>query len=196
MSSPEPLEPGEYYHIYNRGINGEPLFREARNYLYFLRLYAKYIEPVAETYAYCLLSNHFHLLVRIKEIGPVSETGPILNASRQFNNLFIAYAKAFNKAYQRTGGLFESPFKRKRVDNDRYFTYLVAYIHRNPQKHGFVDAFHEWPYSSYEAILLDQPSRIQRAIVLDWFAGRNGFEEAHLQVHEAVIAPLIEDDWT
>lgn len=196
MSSPEPLIPGEYYHVYNRGINGEPLFREERNYPYFLKLYAKYIEPVAETYAYCLLNNHFHLLVRIKEIAPVSETGPILDPSRQFNNWFIAYAKAFNKAYQRTGGLFESPFKRKRVDSDRYFTYLVAYIHRNPQKHGFVDDFRTWPYSSYRAILSSKPSRIQRAVVLDWFAGPLGFEQAHfLQIDEAAIAPLIEDDW-
>jgi len=172
------------------------LFRETRNYLYFLKLYAKYIEPVAETYAYCLLGNHFHLLVRIREIGPVSETGPILNASRQFNNLFIAYAKAFNKAYQRTGGLFESPFKRKRVDNDRYFTALVTYIHRNPQAHGFVDAFQEWPYSSYRAVLSDLPSHIQRDIVLGWFADHHGFEEAHsLPLDEATIAPLIEADW-
>ncbi|MEJ2736429.1 MAG: hypothetical protein P8189_23160, partial [Anaerolineae bacterium] len=79
--------------------------------------------------------------------------------SRQFNNLFIAYAKAFNKAYRRTGGLFESPFKRKRVDNDRYFTYLVVYIHRNPEKHGLVDDFRHWPHSSYEAILSTKPSR-------------------------------------
>jgi putative transposase len=196
MPDPEPLQPGQYYHIYNRGINGEPLFREQRNYPYFLKLYVKYIEPVAETYAYCLLSNHFHLLVRIKEIGPVSETGPILDPSRQYNNLFIAYAKAFNKAYQRTGGLFESPFKRKLVDNDHYFTCLVAYIHRNPQKHGFVQDFRDWPYSSYHAILSSQPSRIQRAAVLEWFTNRDGFEDAHMaQVDEATIEPLISDDW-
>ena len=125
-----------------------------------MKLYAKYIEPVAETFAYCLLSNHFHLLVRIKSVeeqaetetqtGPVSETGPVFtpkDPSRQFNNLFIVYAKAINKAYQRTGALFESPFKRKLVVNDRYFTYLIAYIHQNPRKHGFVKDFRDWPYS-------------------------------------------------
>jgi hypothetical protein len=53
--------------IYNRGNNGENLFREQRNYPYFLKLYAKHIEPIAETYAYCLLRNHFHLLVKIKD---------------------------------------------------------------------------------------------------------------------------------
>jgi putative transposase len=119
-----------------------------------------------------------------------------LNPSHQFNNLFIAHAKAFNKAYRRIGGLFKSPFKRKRVDNDRYFTYLIVYIHRNPEKHGLVDDFRNRPYSSYRAILSTRPSRMQRATVLDWFGGRAGFAEAHLTwVDESRIKPRIVDDW-
>ena len=61
-----PLLPGVYYHIYNRGNNREDLFIEKRNYPYFLSLYAKHIEPVADTFAYCLLRNHFHFSLRIK----------------------------------------------------------------------------------------------------------------------------------
>ena len=177
------------------------LFREVRNYHHFLRLWAKYIEPVADTYAYCLLSNHFHFLIRIKEdqTGPVSKTGPVsgpvLSVSRQFNNLFIAYAKAFNKAFDRTGSLFESPFKRRRIDSDRYFVTLVVYLHRNPEKHGFVDDFRRWPYSSYQAILSTRATRIQRAAVLDWFGGAAAFEEMHTAwVDEALIEALIVDD--
>ncbi|HSM57092.1 MAG TPA: hypothetical protein VK879_13145 [Candidatus Sulfomarinibacteraceae bacterium] len=60
----EPLAPGTYYHIYNRGINDEIIFKEERNYPFFLKKMAHYILPVAEVYAYCLLPNHFHLLVR------------------------------------------------------------------------------------------------------------------------------------
>ena len=63
----EPVEHGKYYHIYNRGINGENLFREKDNYIHFLNLYDKYIEHIAETSAWCLMPNHFHLLVRIKD---------------------------------------------------------------------------------------------------------------------------------
>ena len=69
MSSPSPLELGKYYHIYNRGNNGESIFLEDRNYTYFLQLYIKYIEPIALTYAYCLLRNHFHFLIRTKTVA-------------------------------------------------------------------------------------------------------------------------------
>jgi putative transposase len=61
------LEPGAYYHIFNRGINRTNIFLEERNYAYFLNLYAKHVEPTTETFAYCLLRNHSHLLVRIKD---------------------------------------------------------------------------------------------------------------------------------
>ena len=64
----EPLRFGCYYHIYNRGNNRENLFIERRNYPYFLKLYAKHIQPVAETYAYCLLPNHFHFAIRTLSI--------------------------------------------------------------------------------------------------------------------------------
>nr|WP_320022614.1 hypothetical protein [uncultured Draconibacterium sp.] len=61
-----PLEYGRFYHIYNRGINGCNLFRGNENYEYFLHLYDKYISLVAETYAWVLMRNHFHLLVQVK----------------------------------------------------------------------------------------------------------------------------------
>lgn len=68
MSDPQiTLEPGNFYHIYNRGINSCNLFREPNNYEHFLGLYDKYISPVADTYAWVLMPNHFHLLVRVKE---------------------------------------------------------------------------------------------------------------------------------
>ena len=200
MSKPEPLQYGQYYHIYNRGNNGETLFRERRNYLYFLGLYAKYIEPIAGTFAYCLLRNHFHFLVQIKDWSKdwqCSEHCQSLQPSRAFSNLFSTYTKAFNKAYQRTGSLFEKPFKRKLVASDRYFVALVVYIHKNPQRHHFVDDLVDWPFSSYHAILSDKPSRIQRADVLDWFGSRSSFQAVHsARLDETSIEPLIMDDWT
>ncbi len=222
----EPLQYGRIYHIYNRGNNGENLFVQPRNYPYFLQLYATHIQPVAETYAYCLLPNHFHFGLRTyteeeqeayfhEKIGPFSENGPIsgdgaqsgpfskngplfklIDPSRAFNNFFIAYARAFNKATSRTGALFESPFGRKLINSERYLLTLITYIHHNPQRHGFVADFREWPWSSYGAMLSDRPTKINRDEVLAWYNGRSHFIEAHRAEPEAkLIAPLLMDDW-
>ena len=97
MTSPSPLLYDTYYHIYNRGVNRDNIFIEERNYEYFMQLYAKYIEPVAATYAYCLLKNHFHVLIRVKpeqeirtlrvsEILRVLPPGKIKEPSGQFSD--------------------------------------------------------------------------------------------------------------
>ena len=202
MTNPLPLEHDQYYHIYNRGNNRENLFRTPDNYRYFLKLYAKYIEPIAETFAYCLLPNHFHLLVHIKTVEAINQVQTQTNfqhpkkPSQFFSNFFNAYTKTFNKAYQRTGALFERPFGRIPVTSDAYFLQLIIYIHRNPQKHGLIADFSEWPYSSYCTLLSKQSSRIRRETVLDWFGGRDYFEQLHQQeVNETWLEPLILEDF-
>lgn len=158
-----PLTPGDFFHVYNRGNNRENLFREAENYRFFLRRYLQYIEPVAATYAYCLLPNHFHLLIRVHE-----DTAPGA-ASRAFSNLFNSYSKAVNRRYGRTGSLFEKRFHRKRVERHEYALALVRYIHRNPERHGLVRAFREWPWSSYHALTSPAPTPLQRDALLAWY---------------------------
>jgi len=214
MAKQIPLVYGGYYHIYNRGNNRENIFIEERNYAYFLNLYAKYIEPVAETYAYCLLRNHFHLLVRIRtEDELVARSDPkgsgnknpkglgdpsglkLPIPSQQFGKLFDAYAKAINKAYNRTGSLFQHPFGRIRVTSDEYFVQLVQYIHFNPQKHGFVTDFREYPYSSYHALLSHKPTKLARAQVIEWFNSQAAFVQAHqTPMDEKRIAHWIAED--
>ncbi|MFH0865285.1 MAG: hypothetical protein V1904_03775 [Bacteroidota bacterium] len=63
----QPLEHGQYYHIYNRGINSGKLFRKEKDYQHFLSLYSKYIDIVGDTLAYCLMPNHFHFFIKIKD---------------------------------------------------------------------------------------------------------------------------------
>jgi len=211
MTSPPPLQSGVFYHIYNRGINRENIFIEARNYPYFLQLYARHIGPVVETYAYCLLKNHFHLLVKIKEgpedpnedpkglLRPLGSRSGRSEASAAFSNFFNAYAKAINKAYDRTGSLFQHPFGRIQVDTQAYLLQLVRYIHLNPQRHRLVSDFHEWPYSSYhafETLKVSETLMVCRAEVLGWFDNLTGFTAAHdAPLDEAVIAPLAPDDF-
>ena len=113
MKTIQPLENGKYYHIYNRGINSDILFKEYSNYDYFLKLYDKHVEPIAETYAWCLMKNHFHFLVRIKDTDEINREIKV-QPSQIFSNLFNAYTKAFNKSYNRHGALFERPSKEKK----------------------------------------------------------------------------------
>lgn len=121
------LQPECFYHIYNRGINGESLFKEARNYPYFLQQYVKHIEPIADTYAYCLLNNHFHLLIRTRSEDEVlslfknKQRPASFYLGNQFAKLFNGYCQAINAAYDRTGGLFEHPFRRIEVKTEAYF---------------------------------------------------------------------------
>ncbi len=175
------LIPGENYHIYNRGNNRENIFIEEKNYDYFMRLYRKYIDPIAETYAYCLLRNHFHFLMQIKVVPQDCQfsEGWQSYVSLQFRNLFSTYSKAINKAYQRTGSLFEKPFKRRHVSNDAYFRMLVVYIHQNPQKHGLIDDYRDWRFSSYQAILRREPTILERDKVLSWFDEGRSFSDFH-----------------
>ena len=140
------LENGCFYHIYNCGINGENLFIEDDNCNYFLRLYEKHITPIAETYAWCLMKNHFHLVVKIKNRPDrCQKTVRYKSPNQCFSNLFNAYAKAFNKRFKRHGALFERPFKRKLIGNNEYLKRVVVYTHDNPVHHNFVSHTLEWP---------------------------------------------------
>ena len=204
MPSPIPLFYDTYYHIFNRGTNRENIFLEERNYAYFLKLYAKYIEPVAETFAFCLLRNHFHLLVRIKtelEIKEFLNDSQVLvnihdsYPSQRFSNLFNAYAKAINKTYGRTGSLFQHPFGRVPVTDPTQFERVIVYIHQNPQKHRFVEDFRDWKYSSYNALLSENSTRLQRQSVLAWFGGRQDFSHIHQKlIGESECAWFAADD--
>ena len=145
MQQTEPLTYGNYYHIYNRGIDSCNLFRETNNYEYFMSLFDKYISPVADTFAWVLMPNHFHFLVRLKQevevelpATPDRVQNPVRgNASLQFSKLFNSYAQAFNKRTGRHGSLFERPFKRKLIDSEEYLRQVILYIHNNPVHHGF-----------------------------------------------------------
>jgi REP element-mobilizing transposase RayT len=189
------LQNGKYYHIYNRGNNREDLFRISDNYQHFLRLYDKYVCPVAETFAWVLMKNHFHLLVRVKE---VEEILPFLNesvsindlpgfgnlaglTSKQFSNLFNSYTKGYNKMFNRSGSLFEKPFHRIEVCSERYLRQLIVYIHTNPVHHGFTDDFKDYPWSSYGSIISIKPTKLYRDKVIDWFDDRSNFIQVHKQ---------------
>lgn len=162
------LEPGSYYHIYNRGNNKDILFIEERNYAYFIFLFIKHLKPFIEIYGYSLMENHFHILIRVKELKNKSQLrklnqnsiGNIL--SRKISNFFNAYAKSINKAYFRTGSLFQERFRRKLIEKQDDLKNIILYIHANPQKHGYVKSFEAYPYSSYRSLIANCGTTLQR----------------------------------
>lgn len=174
-----PLEPEKTYHIYNRGINSCVLFKEPTNYEYFLRLYKKHIIPVADTFAYCIMGNHFHLLVRIKsennlallpDFEKLTTEQEIINrVNKHFSNLFNAYCKAYNKKYNRTGSLFENRFRRKHINCNQYLKQAILYIHNNPVHHGFCDSPYKYPWSSYQTHISNKPTSMLRNEVIELF---------------------------
>lgn len=199
MKKSSALEPGKYYHIWNRGYNRGNVFHDERSYAYFLKLYTQYVEPVAETFAYCLLRNHLHLFVRIKtELVAKGEPTALTSAKvvAKFTSLFNAYERAIRKIYNRTEPLFADPkFGRIEVASQSDFTTLITYIHQNPQKHQYVANFREWPQSSYHAYLSSNPSLLKREEVLGWFNGKPEFANLHkLPVDEGKLAALVPED--
>ena len=185
-----PLENGKYYHIYNRGINSDILFKENDNYNYFLKLYETHIDPIVETFAWCLMKNHFHFLIRIKEIEEITAEIKIL-PSQSFSNLFNAYTKAFNKKYNRHGALFERPFRRKWVNYDSYFQNLIVYIHNNPVHHNMCDHPLEYAWSSYLSCLSDKPTKLKRQEVIEMFDDIENFKYVHQLQNSTRTEPFL-----
>ncbi|QGZ90374.1 transposase [Microcystis aeruginosa] len=133
------FEVGQYYHIYNRGNNRQDIFFERENYLFFLRLVRKYLLETLDVIAYCLMPNHYHLLIRLKKAE--------LSAAMQAFSL--SYTKAMNQRYGRVGSLFQGRFQAILVNDTEYLLNLSRYIHCNPVKARLVSQPQEWEFSSF-----------------------------------------------
>lgn len=183
-----PLLPGRYYHIYNHAVGYDNLFREPQNYYFFLDKFKQFLDGWLTIYTFCLLPNHFHLLVKMNDIEN-NEPDTILSdninmlysemVSKQFNRLFKSYSQSYNKFYKRRGSLFMQNFKRIEVDTDDYFVTLVLYIHFNPINHGMTKDLEDWEFSSYSEILYPEPGNISSVKVIDWFGDEVTFKKMH-----------------
>ncbi len=138
-----------YYHLYNRGVNKEPIFRDDEDYRVLLNLFKRILtkEPEKDSLgrthrnlygsielnAYCLMPNHFHFLIFQKSANGLTDL---------FRSVSTSYAMYFNKKYDRVGHLFQGDLRAVMVDNDEYFRYISCYIHLNPKN------YLDWKYSS------------------------------------------------
>jgi REP element-mobilizing transposase RayT len=150
MSRRSDYHRGGYYHIYNRGAHQAPIFRETADYRFVLSRMHEYCDVFSlAPIAYCLMPNHYHLLIR--------QDGNH-RAGLLPQRIFNRYTKAYNTRYQHSGTLFEGPYKVAAVENEEYLLHVCVYIHANPVKDRLVPKLEDWPYSNYR----------------EWVGSRNG----------------------
>lgn len=128
-----------YYHVINRGVEQRVVFAEEEDYRYFEELLCSYAKSYGITiHNYCLMSNHYHLLVEIAQE----------NLSKFMRQLGMNYAIYFNKKQKRSGHLWQGRFKSWYVTDEAYLYTLMLYIEQNPLKAGLVKEAEAYPYSS------------------------------------------------
>jgi REP element-mobilizing transposase RayT len=164
------IEPGAVYHIFNRGNNKENIFKVEENYRYFLNRASFFLTPYYDIYAYCLMPNHFHFLLRVKETSELKVPEPRLPA-QALSNLFNSYTKSYNKYYTRTGSLFQEHFHRERVATEEYFRNIFIYIQNNPVHHGFVTDAKDYQWSSWNEYMKKDSNFLKMEYPLQIFDG-------------------------
>ena len=175
--------PGHYYHIYNRGADRLPIFRETDNYIFVIRKMKKYCQELRLTpIAYCLMPNHYHFLIR--QDGRQS-------AGLLPQRIFNSYVKAYNKRFERSGALFEGPYKVDHIDKESHLLHLCRYIHANPVKDGLVAQLEDWLYSNYlEWMELRSGTLVDREFVRAHFLTPKRYEAFVLEYLEDMNTPV------
>ncbi|WP_395062138.1 transposase [Flavobacterium sp.] len=177
------LEADNFYHIFNRGNNKEDLFIEHENYLHFLKLIKTHLAPIASIFSYCLMKNHFHLVLKINSKEQLEQINVNLDKiSQPFSNLFNAYTKSINKRYDREGSLFKVRFKRERINTEEYLKNVIIYTHLNPVKHNFQNDYSNYKYSSYQSLISEKPTLLMRNEVFELFSNKENFIYHHTEI--------------
>jgi putative transposase len=161
--------------------------------------------PYADLMCYCLMRNHFHLIVRFRsydeisdliikaditlvpgKLNVISDEKLTLFLSQQFSNYFNSYAKAYNMENFRRGALFKRAFRRIPIQTDDYMMRLIRYVHQNPVSDCLAKTIEEWKYSSYSSILSINPTLIPRTEILELFGDLENFIFYHKQTDTGV----------
>jgi putative transposase len=171
--------PESYYHVYARGSNKNRIFQDESDYMFFLSLFERYLakeksdkRPIdeyqklfdlVEVLAYCLMPNHFHLLLYQIEEGGMAKL---------MHGIMTSYSRYFNNKYGRSGPLFESRYKASRISSDEYLLHISRYIHLNP------DEWIDYPHSSIRAYLYnDIPEWMNKNHISDLYGSAVKYRE-------------------
>ena len=201
---PTPFVAGEIYHIYNRGNDKKIIFHDNQDYKRFIDLLylsntkinlriSKISEDISifdrgerlvNIGSYCLMPNHFHLILMQTENGSISKF---------MQKLTTAYSMYYNKKYKRTGSLFEGKFKAKYIKDDRYLKYLFSYVHLNPvkliqkdwkekginnksQALNFLEKYKNSSYLDYLGIPRNESIVLNREVFPNYFPSKDKFK--------------------
>jgi len=180
---------GHIYHLYNRGINRQPIFFCDDNWAYFINQLRLYFRPAwIDILAYCLMPTHYHLMVYLK-IDDLS--------TRVMQPFSVSYTKAINRQQERVGPLFQGPFRAVWVDQDSYLMHLSRYIHMNPVTAGLAARPEDWVFSSYrDYIGLRDGTLPVPDLVLSQFPSRQAYQafvESYRDEETRIIAHLLFD---
>jgi len=182
-----------YYHVFNRGVGVEKrdVFLDEQDYKIFkyylsvyllpkevslqlykkvpLRLLAKNLNTEVELITYCLMPNHFHLLLKQAAAESISKF---------MKQLINAYTQYFNTKYQRVGGLFQGRFKAVLIETDELLLHISRYIHLNPLASGLITKLELYPWSSYDEYMGKQKDSLcQKEIILNQFPSTDHYKQ-------------------
>ncbi|MBK9671597.1 MAG: hypothetical protein IPO70_04950 [Bacteroidetes bacterium] len=213
------LEADKIVHLSYQTTGEDKLFLMDENYIQLLKLYAAWLTPVADTYAYCLLPKQIHFLVKIKsekelfnflkmngkfpdetmrfeeiknlQLIPENPLGTIfsMHLTKHIAAFLNEYLLEHKQAQLKGGGFAARNFKKFEIATDELLSTAIINIHQKPMVLGEITNFEQWKYSSYTAILSDKASALKREKVLDLFGSRENYIQAH-QTSIATISPL------
>ena len=189
MLRKEPLVTDHIYHIFNRGVNKGDIFFEDEGYRRFIRVAIYYLtnngafshsnltgkpvsDPVSELprvliLGYCLMPNHFHLLIK-----QLVDRG----ITKYMQHIGNSYSHYIHTKYKRVGPLFEGRFKNVLVESDEQLVHLSRYIHLNPLVSGLVDDLKDYQWSSYSSYIGDLRNGLcQQELILGYFKSRQDY---------------------
>ncbi len=160
---------GGYYHVTARGNGGHPIFLTDDDYAFLLAFLGRAVKRFNwRCFAYCLLTNHYHLVLAIRE-------RTLSRGMRWLNGL---YAQTFNDRHRRTGHLFGDRYRTSLIESDEHLAEACRYVDLNPVRAGLCDHPGEWPWSSYRALVGDTPAPPFLSLdVVKSFGGSQSYEE-------------------
>lgn len=190
----ESFQEDEYFHVIAKAVGGNVLFRNDENKVYFLNQYFHYLSSYVHTYAFCLLDNHVHWLVKCTKERELKEYLLLLEKDKrkkhqnhfidgaitferaveyQWKDFFISYAQAYNNRFHRKGTLFVNPFRRIAIQDEAHLSRLIIYIHANQIKHRLENNIDQCRFTSYHSILSKNSTKLKEKKCLKYLEVKN-----------------------